>query len=37
MEKLSLTSNELEIMELLWTPARPLSRTKIIENTPERS
>ena len=37
MEKLSLTSNELEIMELLWTQARPLSRTEIIEFTPERS
>lgn len=37
MDKLSLTSNELEIMELLWTQGRPLSRTEIIELTPERS
>lgn len=37
MDKLTLTNNELEIMELLWTQGRPLSRTEIIELTPERS
>lgn len=37
MHKLSLTSNELEIMDLLWTQGRPLSRTEIIDLTPERS
>ena len=34
---ISLSKNELEIMELLWTEERPLTRTEIIEKTPNRS
>ena len=37
MEIPALTGNELEIMELLWREERPLSRSEIIELTPERS
>lgn len=37
MEIPTLTGNELEIMELLWREERPLSRSEIIELTPERS
>ncbi|MBE6034829.1 MAG: BlaI/MecI/CopY family transcriptional regulator [Clostridiales bacterium] len=33
----SLTKNEQEIMELLWTEERPLSRSQIIELCKERS
>lgn len=32
-----LTPNELEIMELMWRENRPLSRTDIIELSPDRS
>lgn len=32
-----LTKSEHEIMDLLWREARPLSRSEIIELTPERS
>lgn len=37
MSTLSLTSNELEIMELMWKMKRPLSRTEIIDLSPDRS
>ena len=37
MDNISLTENELEIMELLWQENRPLSRSEIIEFSPERS
>ena len=37
MDNFTLTANELEIMELLWSQGRPLSRTEIIDLTPERS
>lgn len=37
MDNISLTENELEIMELLWQENRPLSRSEIIELSPERS
>ncbi len=37
MEIPAFTGNELEIMELLWREERPLSRSEIIELTPERS
>ena len=32
-----LTNSESEIMELLWREKRPLSRSEIIELTPERT
>ena len=32
-----LTSNELEILELMWKQCRPLTRTEIIDLSPERS
>ena len=32
-----LTKSENEIMELMWTEGRPLSRSEIIELTPERT
>ena len=32
-----LTKSEHEIMDLLWREARPLSRSEIIDLTPERS
>ena len=32
-----LTKSENEIMELLWKEGRPLSRSEIIELTPDRS
>ena len=34
---ITLTPNELEIMELMWRENRPLSRTDIIELSPDRS
>ena len=34
---ITLTPNELEIMELMWCENRPLSRTDIIELSPDRS
>lgn len=34
---ITLTPNELEIMELMWRESRPLSRTDIIELSPDRS
>lgn len=34
---ITLTPNELEIMELMWRKNRPLSRTDIIELSPDRS
>ena len=34
---ITLTPNELEIMELMWRENRPLSRTDIIELSPYRS
>ena len=37
MHQISLTDNEMEIMELLWESKRPLSRAEIIEFTPNRS
>ena len=37
MSTLSLTNNELEIMELMWKMKRPLSRTEIIDLSPDRS
>lgn len=39
MEKdtLVLTKNEMEIMRLLWTQGRPLSRSEIVDLSPERS
>lgn len=37
MNAISLTKNELEIMELMWKEERPLSRTEIIELSPNRS
>lgn len=37
MNNISLTANELEIMELLWKMQRPLSRAEIIDLTPNRS
>ena len=37
MEKISLSNNELEIMNLLWKEDRPLSRSEIIELSPDRS
>ena len=37
MNAISLTKNELEIMELMWKEGRPLSRTEIIELSPNRS
>lgn len=37
MDGTSLTENELEIMELLWHENRPLSRSEIIELSPNRS
>jgi len=33
----TFTSNEREIMELLWVQDRPLSRSEIIELSPEKS
>ncbi|AOY74543.1 BlaI/MecI/CopY family transcriptional regulator [Clostridium formicaceticum] len=33
----SLTKNEQQIMELMWTQGRALSRSEIIELSPERS
>lgn len=32
---MKLTSNELEMMEVLWKEGRPLSRTEIIKLSPE--
>lgn len=39
MDKISfsLTKNELQIMELMWAKDRALSRSEIIELSPERS
>ena len=34
---ITLTPTELEIMELMWRENRPLSRTDIIELSPDRS
>lgn len=34
---ITLTPNELEIMELMWRENHPLSRTDIIELSPDRS
>ena len=34
---ITLTPNELEIMELMWRENRPLSRTDIIELSPDCS
>lgn len=33
----NLTKNELEILKLMWTQNRPLTRTEIINLSPERS
>ena len=33
----SLSKNELEIMRLMWTHKKPLSRTEIISLSPDRS
>lgn len=32
-----LTKNELEILELMWKQNKPLTRTEIINHSPERS
>ena len=37
MQFITLTKNELEIMELMWEIKRPLSRSEIIELSPNRS
>ncbi len=37
MKNISFSSNELEIMNLLWHENRPLSRTEIIDLSPNRS
>lgn len=37
MDSIALTENELEIMELLWRENRPLSRSEVIELSPDRS
>ncbi len=37
MSKMSLTPNELEIMKVLWESKEPLSRSEIIEASPNRS
>lgn len=37
MTRIILTPNELEIMELMWEMNRPLSRSEIIELSPNRS
>lgn len=36
-DTLDLTKNELEIMSLMWSQHKPLSRSEIIELSPERS
>ncbi len=36
-DTLDLTKNELEIMSLMWTQHKPLSRSEIIDLSPERS
>jgi len=36
-DTLVLTKNEMEIMRLLWTQGRPLSRSEIVDLSPERS
>lgn len=36
-KQFTLTKNEREIMELLWSVDRPLSRSEIIELSPDRS
>ncbi|MDR1687043.1 MAG: BlaI/MecI/CopY family transcriptional regulator [Clostridiales bacterium] len=33
----TLTRNELEILELMWDENRPLTRTEVIDLSPERS
>lgn len=37
MDTISLTKNELEIMEVMWEIKKPLSRAEIIELTPNRT
>lgn len=37
MQQISLTANELEIMNVLWENQRPLSRSEIIQLSPNRS
>ena len=34
---ISLTPNELEIMEVMWEAGHPISRTEIIDMSPDRS
>lgn len=37
MNTLSLTANELEIIEVMWKMNKPLSKTEILNLTPNRS
>ncbi len=37
MSNISFSNNELEIMNLMWHENRPLTRTEIIDLSPERS